>query len=112
MKVPIRYTNGADPVPVYRISEEQVNDDAFKQTEAIIHSMTRKERRFPAIIKGSRKRRIAGGSGTEIQDVNRMLKQFTQMQKMMKKMKKGGMAKMMRDMKGMMPPGGMPPGNF
>ena len=59
------------------------------------------------MIKGSRKRRIASGSGTEIQDVNRLLKQFKQMQKMMKRMSgKGGMAKMMRGMKGMMPPGG------
>lgn len=95
-------------------AKDQVSDDAFKQTEAIIFSMTRKERRFPAIIKGSRKRRIATGSGTEVQDVNRMLKQFTQMQKMMKKMKNGGMMKMMRNMKNMMPPGGggLPPGGF
>ena len=74
--------------------------------------MTPQERRFPAIIKGSRKRRIAAGSGTQVQDVNRLLKQFTQMQKMMKKMKGGGMQKMMRGLGGMMggPGGGMPPG--
>jgi signal recognition particle subunit SRP54 len=75
---------------------------------AIISSMTAKEKSFPAILKGSRKRRIAMGSGTQVQDVNRLLKQFTQMQKMMKKMgKKGGMAKMMRAMGGgnKMPPG-------
>ena len=70
--------------------------------------MTQKERHFPDVINGSRKRRIASGSGTEIQDVNRMLKQFTQMQKMLKKLsKKGGMKGMMRQMQGMMPPGGM-----
>ncbi|NNF96057.1 MAG: signal recognition particle protein, partial [Halobacteria archaeon] len=58
-------------------------------------------------IKGSRKRRIAAGSGTQVQDVNRLLKQFTQMQKMMKKMGKGGMGKMLRNMKGQLPPGMM-----
>jgi signal recognition particle subunit SRP54 len=69
------------------------------------------ERRNPQIIKGSRRKRIAPGSGTQVQDVNKLLKQFTQMQKMMKKMKGGGMAKMMRGLGGMMPPGGggMPP---
>ncbi len=76
--------------------------------EAIINSMTLRERQRPDIIKGSRKRRIAAGSGTEVQEVNRLLKQFTQMQKMMKKFKKGGMAKMMRAMKGRMPPGMTP----
>lgn len=73
--------------------------------EAIINSMTMKERAKPEIIKGSRKRRIAAGCGMQVQDVNRLLKQFDDMQRMMKKMKKGGMAKMMRSMKGMMPPG-------
>lgn len=72
--------------------------------EAIINSMTLKERAKPEIIKGSRKRRIAQGCGMQVQDVNRLLKQFDDMQRMMKKMKKGGMAKMMRSMKGMMPP--------
>ena len=76
--------------------------------------MTIKEREFPALIKGGRKKRIAAGSGTTIQDVNKTIKQFTQMQKMMKKMgSKGKMAKMMRGMGGMpgmggkFPPGGM-----
>jgi len=87
-------------------AKDQVTDDAFKKTEAIIYSMTRKERRFPDSIKGSHKRRIALGSGNEVQDVNRLLKQFDQMQKMMKKLKGGGMTQMMRNMKGMMPPGG------
>jgi signal recognition particle subunit SRP54 len=85
--------------------KEQVNDREFKRLEAIINSMTPLERRKPAIIKGSRKRRIAQGSGSQVQDVNRLLKQFTQMQKMMKKMGKGGMQKMMRGLAGRMPPG-------
>jgi len=83
----------------------QVNDGELSRLEAIINSMTPHERRFPAVIKGSRKRRIATGSGTQVQDVNRLLKQFTQMQKMMKKMGKGGMGKMMRNFKGQLPPG-------
>ncbi|TDF39888.1 signal recognition particle protein [Alteromonadaceae bacterium M269] len=91
--------------------KEQANDKQFNQMEAIINSMTPLERQKPDVIKGSRKRRIAAGSGTQIQDVNRLLKQFTQMQKMMKKMSGGGMKKMMRNMQGMMPPGG-PGGMF
>ncbi|XQW85707.1 signal recognition particle protein [Thalassotalea piscium] len=88
--------------------KDQMGDKVTVQMEAIINSMTPGERQRPEVIKGSRKRRIAAGSGTQIQDVNKLLKQFTQMQKMMKKMSgKGGMQKMMRSMKGMMPPGGM-----
>ena len=84
----------------------RVNDREFVRLEAIINSMTPQERRFPATIKGSRKRRIAAGSGTQIQDVNRLLKQFTQMQKMMKRMrKKGALANLMQSMKGNRPPG-------
>ncbi|TKB46946.1 signal recognition particle protein [Thalassotalea mangrovi] len=84
----------------------QLDDKMTVRMEAIINSMTPAERQRPDIIKGSRKRRIAAGSGTQIQDVNKLLKQFTQMQKMMKKMSgKGGMQKMMRSMQGMMPPG-------
>ncbi|WED42524.1 signal recognition particle protein [Legionella cardiaca] len=80
----------------------QVNDKAMAQTVAIINSMTPKERRIPKIIVGSRKKRIAMGSGTQIQDVNRLLKQFEQMQKMMKKFTKpGGIKQMMRGMGGM-----------
>jgi len=87
--------------------KDQMDDKITVQMEAIINSMTPGERERPDIIKGSRKRRIAAGSGTQIQDVNKLLKQFTQMQKMMKKMSgKGGMKKMMRGMQGMMPPGG------
>ncbi|OOZ41110.1 signal recognition particle protein [Solemya pervernicosa gill symbiont] len=85
--------------------KSQVNDKEIGRLIAIINSMTPKERSFPNVIKGSRKKRIANGSGTQIQDVNRLLKQFMQMQKMMKKMKGGGMAKMMRGLKGRMPPG-------
>ncbi|OBW92429.1 signal recognition particle [Gallibacterium genomosp. 3] len=82
--------------------KNQVDDKMFHRMEAMINSMTFKERQNPAIIKGSRKRRIAAGSGTQVQDLNRMLKQFEEMQRMMKKMRKGGMAKMMRGMKGLM----------
>jgi len=85
--------------------KSQVDDKDMLRMEAIISSMTPKERRFPDIIKGSRKRRIAAGSGTQIQDINRLLKQFTQMQKMMKKISKGGMSKMLKGLKGKMPPG-------
>jgi len=85
--------------------KSQVNDKEFSRLIAIINSMTPQERLHPALIKGSRKKRIAAGSGTQVQDVNRLLKQFMQMQKMMKKMAKGGMAKMMRGLKGKMPPG-------
>jgi signal recognition particle subunit SRP54 len=92
--------------------KNQVNDKEIGRLVAIINSMTPHERCLPAVIKGSRKRRIAAGSGTQVQDVNKLLKQFTQMQKMMKKMKGGGMAKMMRGMKGMGGPGGMPPGGM
>lgn len=88
-------------------AQGMLNDKMFLRMEAIIHSMTLKERRFPHIINGSRKRRIAGGSGTQIQDVNRLLKQFDQMQRMMKKLKGGNMMKLMGKMKGMLPPGVM-----
>ena len=81
----------------------QVNDKDTRRLEAIINSMTPQERRVPDIIKGSRKRRIAAGSGTQVQDVNRLLKQFVQMQRMMKQFSKGGMAKLMRGLKGRMP---------
>ncbi|MDG4812456.1 signal recognition particle protein [Hydrogenovibrio sp. 3SP14C1] len=95
-----------------QINNEAVEKD-FKRLEAIIQSMTRQEKAHPAIIKGSRKKRIANGSGTSVQDINKLMKQFTQMQKMMKKVSKGGMKNMMRGMAGKMPPGmgGMlPPG--
>ena len=113
---------------------EQANaGQQFGKMEALINSMTPAERRNPDILNGSRKRRITQGSGTTIQDLNRLVKQHKQMAKMMKKMKGGGMAKMMRGlggmpgmggMKGGMPPmggmsggdlppmGGMPPGGL
>lgn len=86
----------------------QLDDKLTGRMEAIINSMTPHERQHPDLIKGSRKRRIAAGSGTQVQDVNKLLKQFTQMQKMMKKMKGGGMQKMLRQMGGKMPPGMFP----
>ena len=93
-------------------AQNKMNDKTFVQMEAIINSMTPDERRYPDRINSSRKKRIAGGSGTQIQDINRLLKQHKQMQKMMKKLgKKGGMANMMRGMGGMMQqPGGPFPG--
>ena len=91
----------------------KLDDKLTHRMEAIISSMTPAERRNPEIIKGSRKRRIAAGSGMQIQDVNRLLKQFDQMQRMMKKISgKGGMRKLMSGMKNMMPPGGFGRGPF
>lgn len=85
-------------------AKDQINDNMLSEIEAIINSMTPKERRQPVLIKGSHKRRIALGSGTDIQAVNRLLKQFNQMQKMMKKFSKGGgMMKMMRGLQGKFP---------
>lgn len=91
---------GAGQLPEH--IKAQMDDKITIKMEAIISSMTLKERANPEIIKGSRKRRIANGSGTQVQDVNKLLKQFEDMQKMMKKMKGGGMMKMMRQMKGLM----------
>lgn len=91
-------------------AKDQMNNKQFVKMEAIINSMTPKERQFPDLIKGSRKKRIATGSGTQVQDVNQLLKQFTQMQKMMKQMSgKGGLMKMMRGLGGKLPPGMLPP---
>jgi len=90
--------------------KSQVDDRQTRQMIAIINSMTPHERHFPDVIRGSRKKRIAQGSGTQIQAVNRLLKQHAQMQKMMKKMGKGGMARMMRKMNKLQ--GQLPPGSF
>jgi len=91
-------------------AKDKINDKSLVEIEAIINSMTRKERKFPGIINGSRKRRIATGSGTDIQAVNRLLKQFTMMQKMMKKFSKGGgLMKLMRGMPMKFPGGGRLP---
>ena len=101
-----------------QMAQNQIDNKMFVKMEALIDSMTPAERRNPDLLNGSRKKRITRGSGTEIQDLNRLLKQHKQMAKMMKKMSgKGGMAKMMRGLGGMMPPGmggggGMPPGGF
>ena len=83
------------------LKDVDIDDDAFKHVEAIIHSMTPDERTNPAIINGSRKKRIAKGSGTSVQQVNQLLKQFNQMAKMMKMMQGGGGRKMMQMMSGM-----------
>lgn len=91
------------------MAQQQVDSELFVKMEAIINSMTLKERRNPDLLNGSRKRRITQGSGTQIQDLNRLIKQHKQMQKMMKKVsQKGGMQKMMRGMQGMMGQSGMP----
>ena len=82
-----------------------IDDDAFKGIEAIIHSMTIEERSNPKLLNGSRRKRIADGSGTSIQEVNQLIKQFGQMGKMMKMMQSGGAKQMMQMMKGR---GGMP----
>lgn len=85
--------------------KNQISDKDVRRQVAIVDSMTPLERRKPDIIGGSRKRRIAAGAGVQVQDVNRLLKQFKQMQKMMKQLKKGGLRKMMRQFGGGMPPG-------
>ena len=83
----------------------QMDDRQIRRIEGIINSMTPQERAKPELLKASRKRRIATGAGVSVQEVNRLLAQFEQTQKMMKMMAKGGMAKMMRSMKGMLPSG-------
>jgi signal recognition particle subunit SRP54 len=96
-----------------QMAQQNNANSQFDRMECIINSMTPKERKNPDILNGSRKRRITMGSGTSIQDLNRLLKQHKQMGKMMKKMKGKGMQNMMRGMGGMMSPGeGLPPGGF
>lgn len=80
----------------------------IKRTVAIINSMTARERRFPDVIKASHRKRIASGSGTQVQDVNKLLRQFEQTRDMMKKMAGGGLGRLMRGMAGKLPPGMMP----
>lgn len=105
-----------DKLPGMGQMSEQVSqtmdDRQVSRQIAMINAMTPGERHRPEVINGSRKRRIAAGSGLQVQDVNRLLKQHKQMQKMMKQFKKGGMQKMMRQLGGGGggPPGGMPPG--
>ena len=87
-----------------KVAQNAEAEQHIGQMESIINSMTPRERAFPDTLNGSRKRRIAAGSGTQIQHVNRLLKQHKQMQKMMKKVSaKGGMQKMMRGLQGKLP---------
>jgi signal recognition particle subunit SRP54 len=83
------------------MKDVDIDDDAFKHIEAIIHSMTPEERTKPSLLNASRKKRIGAGSGTSIQQVNQLMKQFNQMSKMMKMMQGGGGRKMMQMMKNM-----------
>jgi len=95
-KLPAQLAQAAQGAP-------QMEDKAIRRLEGIINAMTPLERAKPELIKASRKRRIATGAGVSVQEVNRLLAQFEQTQKMMKMVAKGGMAKMMRNMKGMFP---------
>lgn len=83
-----------------KISPDEIDEDSFKGIEAIIQSMTPKERSQPKLLNHSRKKRIALGSGSNVEDVNRLIKQFEQMQKMMKMVQKGGASKLMQMIKG------------
>ena len=96
-KLPAQFQAAAGQADMTRAEKD------MKRMQGIIHSMTPAERSKPDLIKASRKRRIAAGAGVQVQDVNRLLSQFDQMQTMIKKMQKGGMAKMLRGMKGMLP---------
>ena len=84
-----------------KISTDDIDEDAFKGIEVIIQSMTPKERSQPKLLNHSRKKRIALGSGTKVEDVNRLIKQFEQMQKMMKMVQRGSAGKLMQMMKGL-----------
>ncbi len=95
-KLPAQLAQAAQSAP-------QMDDKAIRRLEGIINSMTPLERARPELLKATRKRRIAAGAGVSVQEVNRLLSQFEQTQKMMKMVAKGGMAKMMRSMKGMFP---------
>ena len=96
-KLPAQFAQAASHLPAGG------EDKAVRRIEGIINSMTPLERSRPELLKASRKRRIAVGAGVHVQEVNRLLKQFEQSQKMMKQFSKGGMAKLMRGMKGMLP---------
>ena len=96
-KLPAQVQQAAAQMP------QATDDRQLRRIEGIINSMTPTERAKPELIKASRKRRIAAGAGVPVQEVNRLLNQFGQMQKMMKQMQKGGLARMMRGMKGMLP---------
>ncbi len=96
-KLPAQFAQAA------RQAGSQVEDKAVRRLEGIICSMTPQERAKPELIKASRKRRIAAGAGVQVQEVNRLLSQFEQTQKMMKQLSRGGMQKMLRGMKGLLP---------
>ncbi|HET9042679.1 MAG TPA: signal recognition particle protein [Burkholderiales bacterium] len=98
-KLPAQFAQAAAQAP------QTLDDRALRRVEGIINSMTPQERSKPELIKASRKRRIATGAGVPVQEVNRLLNQFAEMQKMMKQMQKGGLQKMMRAMKHLMPGG-------
>ncbi len=98
-KLPAQFAQAAAQSP------QALDDRALRRVEGIINSMTPQERAKPELIKASRKRRIATGAGVPVQEVNRLLNQFAEMQKMMKQMQKGGLQKMMRAMKHLMPGG-------
>ncbi len=93
-----------------QVAETNIDDKTIIRQQAIISSMTTGEREKPKVLNGSRRRRIAAGSGTSVQEVNRLLKQFKQMGTMMKKMGKMGKKGLLGGMSGGMPPGMMPPG--
>ena len=95
-----------------QLAGANIDDKMLKRQEAIIGSMTKAEKRNTKILNGSRRRRIALGSGTDVAEVNRLLKQFLQMQEMMKKMQKMGKKGFMRSLAGRLPPGMMPPGGM
>jgi signal recognition particle subunit SRP54 len=97
-KLPAQITQMANQSP-------DLQEKALKRTEGIINSMTPAERRKPELLKASRKRRIAAGAGVPVQEVNRLLAQFENMQKMMKMMRGGNLGKMLRGMKGSFPGG-------
>ena len=87
-----------------KISEEDIDEESIGRMQAILDSMTAKEREYPQIINGSRKKRVAKGSGTSVQEINRLLKQYLQMKKMMKTFSKGlGARKFGKMMKGLPP---------
>ena len=101
---PLQQVLGMIPGVAGKIKDDDAEkgEKELKKVEAMINSMTAKERAKPSVINPSRKRRIAAGSGTKVEDVNRLLKQFEQMQKMMKQL--GGMGKRSRKLRGMIPP--------
>lgn len=102
MKALLSKLPGAGQLPSK--AEAMMDDKLLIKMEAIIYSMTKKERKFPALVDGSRKRRIAAGSGTEVQDVNKLLKQFAQMQKMLQRFKGDKMANKLKQLQSQLPP--------